>query len=120
MRDNWLLWQYRDDNNCWDFVRAILTKEFNVPLDAVPKFGICPSDKTSMTSAYQAVKQGFKRIKQPVDGAVACHFHGRTLVHVGVVMDGKVYHASSHSGTRKNSIKTFSRISTTGYYQWQN
>ena len=119
MHDEWLLWQYRADNNCWDFVRAVLNKEFNVPVSELPKFGICPSDKVSMTTAYQSVKSGFKRIANPVEGAVACHFHGRTLVHVGVVLGGKVFHTSSHSGTRKDSIKTFSRISTTGYYQWQ-
>jgi hypothetical protein len=122
MRDcnQWLLWQYRDHNNCWDFVREVLNKEFNVPRNVLPKFGICPSDKKAMTAAYAEVKQGFVPITEPKEGAIACHFMGDILTHVGVVMNGKVWHASSKHGVRKDAIKTFSRIAKTEYKFWQN
>lgn len=120
MHDQYLLWQYRDDNNCWDFVRHVLSKEFNVPAAAIPKFGICPSDKLSMTNAFYDVKQKFKKITQPLHGAVACHFMGSVLIHVGVVLGDKVYHASSRNGTRKDTIKHFTRTAKTRFFLWQN
>jgi hypothetical protein len=117
--NRWLTWQYRDNNNCWDFVCAVLKQEFNVPASALPKFGICPNNKREMTRAYHSVKAAFVPTHQPQEGAIACHFIGNTLHHVGVVMGGKIWHASSKAGTRKDSISAFTRIAKTGFYQWQ-
>lgn len=118
---DWRLWQYRDDNNCWDFVRTVLHVEFNVPLSAIPRFGICPDDKTAMTSAYQVVKRQFTRVRAPTAGTVVCHFDGDTLLHVGIVRhDGRVWHASSASkGVTNVSVPVFQKIATTRFYQWQ-
>ena len=117
---NYKLWQYRDDRNCWDFVRTVLNEQFNVPVDAVPKFGICPDDKRGMTKAFLGVKKSFRSIEQAQEGAVACHFSGRALTHVGVVLNGKVWHAGKSQGVKSESIQAFEKQSKTGYFLWLN
>lgn len=119
MRD-YRLWQYRDDNNCWDFVRTVLHAEFGIPRDAVPKYGICPSDKVAMTEAFKEIKKGFLKVDGPCIGAVACHFEGIYLCHVGVIRsDNLVWNASSARGVSKDSIRFFEKMNRTEYYLWQ-
>lgn len=116
---DWRFWQYRDDNNCWDFVREVLHKEFNVPAEFIPKFGICPDDKAAMTREFRNVKKRFHRITAPKDGAVACHFSDEVLIHVGIVRNQKVWHASRSRGLSVDPFNVFEKLAITRYYQWQ-
>jgi hypothetical protein len=102
-------WQYRDDRNCWDFVREFLIDVGGVPAECLPKYGIAPSDKKSMTEAAQSIESGFVD-SEPVDFAIACHYIGNTIIHVGVVYNGYVLHTGAKHGTKKNTIKAFERL----------
>lgn len=108
------LWQYRSDNNCWDFVREFLI-ERGVPCEDIPKYGIAPSNKKAMTGAHHAVKKMFVE-SGPVQNAIACHYHGGLLLHVGVVDGGHVRHTGEKIGTRKDPIDEFCKMAATRFY----
>ncbi len=77
----------RDGNglDCWGFVRLVRHHHHNLPMLA--SFGtVSPDDKSGMTDGYDQVVTGFCKT-EPIDGAIACHFIGETLVHVGVVIN---------------------------------
>lgn len=110
-------WQYRDDGaNCWDFVAQWLSEFKGVPVVDVPKFEINPKDKRSMHRASLGVARNFIECG-PVDGAIAAHYHGNTIQHVGVVDNGFVRHVGEKIKVRRDKIKTFERMAaTTKYY----
>lgn len=115
MFNKWSCWQYRDNANCWDFVRSFLVEEAGVPSEDVPKFGICPKDKRSMTKASTEVESQFVD-SEPVQYAIACHYYGKVLYHVGVVDQGRIRHTGEKIGTMYESIKDFeARASVTKY-----
>ncbi len=112
MIDEFDLWRYSDDSNCWDFVCAFLKKE-GVEL---PRFGICPSDKRGMTKASKGVIDTYLVNCEPRQNAIACHYHGGLLLHVGVVDNGRVRHAHIKLGSKRDTIKKFeSRAPRTEY-----
>jgi hypothetical protein len=114
------LWQYRNDNNCWDFVRAVLKDEFKVPEMSIPRFGLCKDDVIAVDSAYSEVKSGFAAIARPMESAIACHFAGLALNHVGIVVGDRVWHVGSATNVRADKFRTFERKARTEYYKWQN
>jgi hypothetical protein len=119
MQAKWHYWQYRPDNHCWHFVRAVLREEFNVPVYALPSWGaIGPSQRRAMTKAFKRMRPDFVRVDFPKDGAIACHFHGQVLTHVGVVADGQVWHVSERVGLRKESPAKFAMVTNTEYWLW--
>lgn len=113
-----MLWSYRDDNNCWDYVRYWLIKLFDVPEKAVPKYGIIPNDKKSMTKAYKLVRSGFSE-SEPTNGAVACQYRGRLLDHVGLVYNHMVYHVKDKSGVMVEPLAEFIRGKKVVFYAYQ-
>lgn len=116
MLDRFDTWQYRDDANCWDYVREYLTERYSIPGSDVPKYGICPDDKKSMHAASVNVIKAFS-VTPPKDGSIAAQYIGNTIVHVGIVENGYVRHTGRKVGTKKNKIKVFeSTASKTVYY----
>lgn len=112
MLDKYLFWQYRDDNNCWDFVRSFLFDFCGIKLK---KYGIAPDDKESMTKESVEVAKDFFT-SGPVDFAIACHYYRETILHVGIVYKGQVWHTSKRRGTCIDSIEKFeSQAKTTVY-----
>lgn len=105
------LWKYSDNSNCWDYVREWLIERAGVPEDAVPRFGILPSDKKSMTEAYRGVKGRFVECG-PEQNAVACQYSGKLLIHVGVVDGNYVRHTGRQKGTTKEKISDFEKMKT--------
>lgn len=105
MFNDLLAWQYRDDNNCWDFVRACLLR-IGVPVSDIPKYGINPNDKIEMTRASIDVAQSFIECG-PINYAVASEYRGKTILHVGIVYNGYIYHASKSKGAQKTKVKDF-------------
>lgn len=110
------IWQYRDDRNCWDYVREFLIERAGVPAKDVPKFGISPEDKRSMTKASEDVKKTFYD-SDPINYAVACHYLRGILIHVGIVFEGRVWHTSKHNGTTKSTIKEFEAMASRTVYK---
>lgn len=108
MFDKFDLWKYSELSNCWDYVRAFLKERENIDL---PEYGILPTDKKAMTKAYKELKGRFVECG-PEQNAVACQYHGKLMVHVGVVDGGYIRHTSSQKGTTKEKIKDFERIRT--------
>jgi len=116
MFDKFDMWKYRDTSNCWDYVRAWMIERAGVPVDDVPKFGICPTNKRAMTKAAILVARAFKLVNEPEQNAIACQYHGKVLEHVGIV-DGKyVRHVSSQRGCVKELISKFAATGVTTYY----
>jgi len=111
MFDKFDLWKYSDNSNCWDFVRAWLIEKAGVPPEAVPKYGILPSDKKAMTQAYKDVRGQFEECG-PEQNAVACQYSGKLLIHVGVVDNGYIRHTGETKGTTKEKIQDFEKIKT--------
>ena len=107
MFNDLLTWSYRDDNNCWDFVRACLLR-VGVPDSDIPKYDIRPNDKESMTIASRTVARSFIECN-PMNYAVASEYRGKTIIHVGFVYNGYVYHAAKSKGAQKTRIKDFER-----------
>ncbi|OCH31980.1 phage tail protein [Aliivibrio fischeri] len=71
--------------DCWGFVRLVRNYHHNLPMLA--SFGtVSPDDKSGMTKGYDQVVTEFCQT-EPIDGAIACHFIGETLIHVGVVIN---------------------------------
>lgn len=71
--------------DCWGFVRLVRHHYHHLPM--LSSFGsVSPDDKSGMTKGYDQVVDGFCQTK-PINGAIACHFAGDTLVHVGVVIE---------------------------------
>jgi len=118
MFDRFDLWRYSDNANCWDYVREFLIDRAGIPAEAVPRFGILPSDKRGMTKAHNMLKPKFVRCG-PEQYAIACQYFGRVLVHVGVVDNGMVRHTSSKKGTTNQKISDFEK-SPTVYYKYAN
>lgn len=116
MLDKFDIWKYRDNANCWDYVREYLIERAGIPPGDVPKYGILPSDKRAMTKAANDVKQTFIN-SGPVQYAVACHYLGKTIIHVGVIDKGCVRHTGSKTGTMKSSIKDFEAMSQKTIYK---
>lgn len=114
MFDRFDHWQYRDDNNCWDYVREFLIEKANVPPDDIPKFGICPRNKTAMTEAACQLMPNFVD-SDAVDFAIACRYSGRVLQHVGVVYRGIIRHVGCPKSLKLESIKDFERVGTVKY-----
>ncbi len=85
--------------DCWGFVRLVRHYHHNLPMLA--SFGsVSPDDKSGMTKGYDQVVAGFCQTK-PINGAIACHFVGEILVHVGVVVNEsglKVAHTGRKMG----------------------
>ncbi|MCE8053519.1 C40 family peptidase [Halomonas daqingensis] len=70
--------------DCWGFVRAIRHDLYGKPL--MPSYGnVCPSDKRQVTDAWIDAQVTLEAC-EPTDGAIACVFYGRVLLHVGVVI----------------------------------
>ena len=111
------LWQYRDEGaNCWDFVAQWLRELKGVPVVDVPNFDIHPKDKRSMHRASVGVARNFIECG-PIDGAIAAHYHGGTIQHVGVVDGSIIRHVGLTTKVRLDKIKTFERMApTTKYY----
>lgn len=110
------LWQYRDDANCWDYVREFLLDFTDVPEEDVPPFTIHPDDKKNMTGASLGVAGNFVDCT-PRDYAIACQYHGVSLIHVGVVYGGRIWHSGRKCGTRRDKIKLFERLSQKTVYR---
>lgn len=71
--------------DCWGLVRLVRHHHHGLPL--LESFGrVLPDDKAGMTRGYHDLVAGFVETA-PVDGAIACHFLGDALWHVGVVVD---------------------------------
>lgn len=119
MIDKFDLWQYRENANCWDFVRAFLIERAGIDAADVPRFGICPDDKKAMTKASAGVRRSFSE-SGPEQFAIACHYVGRVLYHVGVVDGGIIRHTGKQTGTRKDSIKEFERLAGRTIYMLHN
>lgn len=115
MFDKFDVWQYRDNHNCWDYVREFLIDKTCLTHDDVPKFGVSPDDKKGMTTAYSGLVDNFVEC-EPLDFSIACHFYGRVLVHVGIVYNGKVLHTGRMFGLSRNSIERFSSMMKTKFY----
>ena len=107
------LWKYSDESNCWDFVVAYLS-DVGVHL---PRFGICPSNKLGMTRASKSVIKDHLVECGPMDYAIACHYHGKLLIHVGIVHNGQVRHAHHANGVRRNTIKEFEGMAQKTIYK---
>lgn len=110
-------WQYRNDHNCWDYVREYLIEVFGIPEEHVPKYGIAPSDKYGMDKAANDVAVNFVRHKA-ISGAVACHYRRGIIEHVGIVDDGYVRHTGGHlrPNTQKTPIPLFERLAPKTIY----
>lgn len=106
MFDKFDIWKYSDNHNCWDYVREYLIERAGVPAEDVPKYGICPDDKKAMTAASKDVEKSFIDCG-PEQYAIACHYFGETIIHVGVVDKNYVRHTSRKRGTMKSTIKEF-------------
>ena len=103
MIDKYDLWKYGPNTNCWDFVVNFM-RDLNVEL---PKFGICHKDKKAMTKASKGVISSYLVECSAIQNAIACHYHGKLLLHVGVVDNGYVRHAHPKLGMKKDKIKDF-------------
>lgn len=114
--DKFDTWQYREDRNCWDYVREFLIEIAGVPEEDVPVFGICPDHKKEMTEASKGVERSFID-SGPSQYAVACHYIRGTLYHVGVVDNGLVRHTGRKTGTRKDKIKRFEAMAERTEYK---
>ncbi|HIF9551112.1 TPA: phage tail protein [Photobacterium damselae] len=105
--------------DCWGLVRYVRHHHHHLPL--LSSFGaVIPTDKAGMTQCYQSLVSGFKPVP-PQNGAIACHFVGETLVHVGVVVDEgglKVLHTGRKFQRPKlDRIHHFERLALiTRYY----
>lgn len=122
MFDKFDVWQYRDDRNCWDYVREFLIERVGIKESDAPSYEISPNDKRAMTKAARGVARNFE-ICGPEHGAVACHYVGRTIVHVGIVDGGIIRHTGKATGTIKSTIAEFEAMAQrTEYrrYKWQN
>lgn len=108
-------WRYSSHSNCWDFVRAFLLEHTSIPESDLPRFGIAPDNKRAMTRASREVKKGFVECS-PRNFAIACHYVGRTLIHVGVVDGEYVRHTNEH-GTKKTKINEFEAMSQRTIYR---
>ena len=109
------LWKYRDDANCWDYVREWMIREAKIPADDVPKFGICPDDKRGMTKAYIEVRRGFDEC-EPQQFAIACSCRGRLIDHVGVVYNDRIWHTGRKAGTQSLSVEAFENLAPKTIY----
>lgn len=118
---NWRLWQYRDDANCFDFVRALLITQYNYPESAIPRFDILPTERLAMTREYKKLTGFFGLLDTPEPQAIACQFRGRVLAHVGLVREcGLIWHAGRAQGVRVDSVATFESLATrTEYRLWR-
>lgn len=83
-----------------------------------PKFGILPSDKSSMTSASESVKTHFIQIDRPEQNSIACQYRGDTLLHVGIVDGGRIRHVKNKNGVKYDTIKQFSRFNNVKYFRY--
>lgn len=113
MIDSFDLWKYSDTSNCWDFVAAFI-KTKGVDL---PTFGICPSDKRAMTKQSKKVIKDYLVDCGPIQNAIACHYHGGLLIHVGVIDQGRVRHAHQQFGVRRDTIKQFESMAQRTEYK---
>lgn len=120
MFDEFDTWQYRDDANCWDFVREYLLHYTNIPEDHIPGYEIDPDDKRAMTKAACQVAANFIEC-EPRPLAIACHYVGNIIVHVGVIdPDGYVRHTGRKIGTRRDTVEQFEKMHKTVYkiHEW--
>tara|TARA_B100000614_G_C14236739_1_gene364819 strand:- start:200 stop:577 length:378 start_codon:yes stop_codon:yes gene_type:complete len=118
MRDRWQVWQYRDDANCWDFVRAMLINEAGINPAVLPVFGVLPDDKRGMTKAHHVVRGAFRAVNTPATFDVACQYRGKCLIHVGIVIDGAIWHVGRKTGFRIDHIPLFSQQRKVMFYRY--
>ena len=116
MFDRFDCWKYSEFHNCWDFVREFLIDRAGVPPEDVPRYGICPDDKKAMTLAARSVEKTFNPC-EPRQFAIACHFIGKTIIHVGVVDGGRIRHTGKNRGTTKSTIKDFEALAPKTIYK---
>lgn len=114
LMDKFDFWKYSDDSNCWDFVIAFLKDRHGVEL---PRFGISPKDKRAMTEASRGVIDEYLVDCDPIQSAIACHYHGNVLYHVGIIDGGEVRHAHHVSGVRRDTIKAFESMARKTVYK---
>ena len=116
MFDRFDCWKYTDNHNCWDFVREFLIDRAGVPSEDVPKYGICPTDKKAMTKAAREVQKTFT-LCEPQQYAIACHFVGRVIIHVGVVDGDIIRHTGKVQGTTKSTVRDFEAMAQKTIYK---
>lgn len=106
--------------DCWGLVVDAQVRLFNK--SPLPSFGnIGAADKRGMTRAMlQLINRDQLHSGSPDRGHIACHFIGKTLQHVGVIVRNdsglRVLHTSSRWGTRVNTVGDFERLGYTHYY----
>lgn len=109
------IWKYSNNSNCWDYVREYLLEHTNIPERDIPKYGILPSNKRAMTKAANVVSESFIECN-PKQYAIACHYQGNTILHVGIV-DGEYVRHTSYNGTMKSKIKDFEKMASKTVYK---
>ena len=120
MLDKFSAWSYRDNNNCWHFVRQWQIERCGVPESALPSHSdISPNNKHSMTKAAYGVMKDYILCKAE-EGAIACMFKGKALIHVGVVFNGQIAHACKSRNRVTESIKKFAQGQEVRFYKYAN
>jgi len=115
MLDKFSMWRWQENANCWDFVREYAIDVLYIPAIDVPKFGALSVDKRATTKAYRDIKSAF--LDSPCKhGAIACHFRGKLLIHVGVVVGDRIYHCQEGGHAKKDKIRAFEAMAETRYW----
>jgi len=115
MLDQFDVWKYAQNHNCWDFVREFLIDRTEISADDLPKYGILPCNKREMTKAARSVEANFIETG-PRNYAIACQYHGKLITHVGVVEGKMVRHTGEQRGTMREPIKKFERNASRTIY----
>lgn len=113
MLSKWDIWRYSDESNCWDFVCAFLADV--VPSTDLPKFGVTYQDVKGMTRCKDGIIENYV-LSEPVQNAIACHYHGKALLHVGVVDGEHVRHVGKY-GHRRDTIEKFESLAQRTEYR---
>lgn len=121
MLNKYQLWFYVDGGrergrvDCWGLVRFVLHDEFGLPL--LPEFAGCmPDQKQLMTELADTIKPDFKCCEFE-SGAIAAHYSAKTLIHVGVVVENVVLHATKE-GVICSKRFAFEQQAKTKYYRY--
>lgn len=97
--------------NCWFLVKHYLKKYYDKD---VPGYGIAKDDYKAITREYR--KQVKKYSEGFRNGAIACCFKGRLMVHVGVVVDGGILHTREGVGASWDSKTKFEKKRVVRYF----
>lgn len=103
--------------DCLGIVRELMHEALGCSRDLIPAFGGVSCEAGNMHECYEEIEKGFKEVGEPEHGAIVAVFDDSNCFrHVGLFLEGSVYHSTIKSGPAILSLRQFRHFGKLRFY----